>query len=1504
MAKKKKSVADDIINGEYKDIWTQAKEKTSSNKQSSNNNLPTKENVRNVFKNIVTQGINEINPFNTNKQVNNTRLPINNNQNNFQLPVNNRVQNYNTTNTFPTSNNINRNNIGQTQKSTSQKVFETLNPGKKIIYKNEQTKLPSKTDLIKNILTTGAAISKGENASKLVNNTFNTIQNLGTSAYKGILQFGKVLNERLADNQNNMIKTDNFIMNNMKDKEKARAILSGQANLLGTYYNEENNTIDEIKYEDINKNIQNKIDEENRKTAKRIEESTGLGKTTAELASSLGNNLVGAVGSAINPALGLTYFVGSATGSYEDDAKERGMEGNKAKLYSGIMGAFEGVGDYVFGYGALNKGLSAVGKESIGKAVTSFGETLLGSGLENAFQEGITEPINELVATAVGGKDKANWDNIGQRIFKSAEYGFLSGLIFDGIGRGVGSIANIQNKLNNGQEITQNDIKDVVKDLEESGMTRQEILENAKNNAIEAVNTQINKTNKRINNSNLSAEDKANMLNYVENKDFTQADYNDMREKIDIANNQETLYNNNESESEINGFKGDTIERGNRIYEKQKNNQNRKYNWEEYNKWEQSIRPITEKSLTNEERNSINKAKQEHNKDIVLYDEKNNENTYSGGASKNVANKITISKQKAEMFGLDNMISHEIVESDILHNEQAKDILSPIIDLIKEDKNFDLQKTKFWEEQENNMPSDNLIAKDILCDRFSEIKNNGKMDYENVLSNSTNSSIDMALSNYYKQVYGKELGLPSSFIMPTVENTKKDNTQKVAPYRTEEQIAKDTSISDIDAIREASKQVETSTLPIAEQKENSLKSENIDRSPTIDYIKKKRSKEKLSVKEIKDTLAQKFVNKGHYIDKLAKQTNNKKLTHLYDRTMNTFNEAQISIGDNQINSKGEVVGKSLTDVFQPSVDAGLETQFEDYLLNLHNIDRYAHEKGIYGEEISASDSRKIADQYKKDYPIFKEWKEDVYKYNDNNLKDLVNNGLVSQDTYDKLKSLYGNYIPTFRDIVDNVSEYLDDTVGSNPLKRATQSDRDILSVKEAMAEQTLMQKKAIRMNNLGLELYKTLGKDSTVLEGIQVDPIAMQTLSGDVIEKATDGSNIFTIFDNGEMKQFKISDELYSAFSKDTLQNRINNSKTAKAILTPIEKMSKAQRELLTTYSVGFAMNNPIKDFQDALFNTKYSGTRFVKNWTKALYNIGTNGTWYENYKNNGGTANTYFDYNKGLLPTKTKNPLKKFANAIKSVNEVLEQAPRLAEYISTIETGGSVDEALYNASEVTTNFKRGGDITKAVNKYGVNFLNASVQGLDKAYRNITGQNGVKGYANLLTKATLYQIAPAILNGIIFRDDKDYEDLPEYTKDNYFLFKMGDGKFFRIPKGRVSAVIGGIARRALETAEGKDVDWKSLIDTTINQLAPNNPLTDNIVAPIKQAVDNKSWYGGDIVSTRLQKLPVAEQSDETTDKFSKWLGERLNISPKKINYAYRWKWRNKIEMDSSFYRSY
>ena len=636
----------------------------------------------------------------------------------------------------------------------------------------------------------------------------------------------------------------------------------------------------------------------------------------------------------------------------------------------------------------------------------------------------------------------------------------------------------------------------------------------------------------------------------------------------------------------------------------------------------------------------------------------------------------------------------------------------------------------------------------------------------------------------------------------------------------------------------------------------------------------KYASDKYKLKESIDILAQKIVNKGHYIDKLSEKSKNPELKFIYDKNLNSFAEGQYSIGVAQTDNNGKVIGKSINDIWKPIEESNLSKEFSEYLLHKHNIDRSGRKKYVFGEEIGPTESTAIALDLEQKHPEFKKYAEDIKKFNHNNLENMKEAGLITQEAIDYMESMYPNYIPISRDIENSIYTGNNDKTGANsPIKKATGGNSDIQPIKDAMAQQTIRLKRLVNQNNLGKELAKTL-KNAKVEEGVDIE--MTPSLLFDIetmVETDSEGNKYYTYFENGKQQKIKIDDTLYESLIPTEI-GKWENTLPIKAL----QKVTSIHRSLLTSSNPLFVVTNFFKDFQDGMFNSKYS-SKFIKNYGKALSEIVTKGKYYQSYMANGGMTNTYFDYNEGMKKKKNK-----FVEKIRNVNEIVEQLPRLAEFISTLEDGKSLNEALYNSAEITTNFKRGGDITKALNRNGVNFLNASIQGLDKQFRNLKGQNGIKGYANLLVKATIMSIAPSVLNHMLLDDDEDYQDLPQSTKDLYYLFKYDDGKFIRIPKGRVLSIFGAVARRTVETVQGQEDAWKGFKDTLINQVAPNNPLEDNILSPISQVKNNKTWYGTDLVSSRLQQELPKNQYDETTDELSKWLGSKLNISPKKINY--------------------
>lgn len=393
------------------------------------------------------------------------------------------------------------------------------------------------------------------------------------------------------------------------------------------------------------------------------------------------------------------------------------------------------------------------------------------------------------------------------------------------------------------------------------------------------------------------------------------------------------------------------------------------------------------------------------------------------------------------------------------------------------------------------------------------------------------------------------------------------------------------------------------------------------------------------------------------------------------------------------------------------------------------------------------------------------------------------------------------------------------------------------------------------------------------------------------------------MFKDGKPITMAINEELYNALKpsqrydfEETLIGKI------------LQKPSQWQRNVLTTKNPIFALTNAVKDIQTAIINSKDT-SKMLKNYARVVAHIAkqkiinplTNQNtlgyseiqdYWDLYLANGGESNTYFDYEKGATVSdspktfkqKVFNIPKKILNKIEAVNEIIEQAPRVAEFITTIENGGTINEAMYNAADVTTNFKRGGDFTKMLNRNGANFLNASIQGLDKQIRNFT-EGGIKGAGKMIVKSVLLGIAPAIINHLLLSDDDDYEDLPDYIKDNYWLFKIGDDKFIRIPKGRdIPTFIGNLASRTTRLMQGDERAFEGIVDTFMNSLAPNNPLEDNIFAPWVAVKTNKSWNGSNIVSSSLENKILEQQYDAKTTEFSKWLGKKIHYSPKKIDY--------------------
>ena len=226
--------------------------------------------------------------------------------------------------------------------------------------------------------------------------------------------------------------------------------------------------------------LQNNID----KTTEEIQENTDkinnktVKKANEQIVPAIGQMGAGMVASAVNPAVGMMYFTESATGGYYDDAKQRGMNDDEARKYSTIMGAMEGATEQIGieNLSKAGKGIKALvkgtGKETIKQGAKEITQSSLKTVLkdygisiaDNIMQEAIIDPIQELTAQTIAGKDKAQWEGIGQKMLQDGINGGLVSAILGGTNLGIQSCTGIVEKMQNNENVTQQELQTAVKD--------------------------------------------------------------------------------------------------------------------------------------------------------------------------------------------------------------------------------------------------------------------------------------------------------------------------------------------------------------------------------------------------------------------------------------------------------------------------------------------------------------------------------------------------------------------------------------------------------------------------------------------------------------------------------------------------------------------------------------------------------------------------------------------------------------------------------------------------------------------------------------------------------------------------------------------------------------------------------------------------------------------------------------------------------------------------------
>ena len=479
---------------------------------------------------------------------------------------------------------------------------------------------------------------------------------------------------------------------------------------------------------------------------------------------------------------------------------------------------------------------------------------------------------------------------------------------------------------------------------------------------------------------------------------------------------------------------------------------------------------------------------------------------------------------------------------------------------------------------------------------------------------------------------------------------------------------------------------------------------------------------------------------------------------------------------------------------------------------------------------------------------------------------LVGTGLISNQQAAVWDKESPNYVPMNRYFENDtrVSGKKKGKSGDDQVvHRQTGSTRDVNPILDNIISFTNNAVQAGRLNLARIMIFQSINQTEglgwladlapkqTKVETLKTDQAAAQLTRDTIAEVASRGYTI----DDAEIEDI-LQAVLPSVLTRTTKVNRKGGDYVSyfidgeeityhvhdKALFTALEamkpetigpvarfigRMNRKFTTFVTTLNPAFNIaSNPARDFQTAMMSQD-SMADFGRLVAEVVRN--TRPFWSEVFSGNGGdpALRQYFalgGWGEGVSGNtdavydsrSDSAAMQKFKQAKRTVGQTwagfsggIEQYLRAATFSNCLKSGMSSEEAMFHATNITTDFSRGGIWSKKINRV-VPFFNAGLQGLTKEYRYLTGldrktgDSRVKTAAKRLTHFALTSIVLGSLEALAGTgfdpEDKEaaeaYKRLSTYQKNNSYCIYIGNGKFFTVRKPRELGILTSLTARS------------------------------------------------------------------------------------------------------------
>ena len=532
--------------------------------------------------------------------------------------------------------------------------------------------------------------------------------------------------------------------------------------------------------------------------------------------------------------------------------------------------------------------------------------------------------------------------------------------------------------------------------------------------------------------------------------------------------------------------------------------------------------------------------------------------------------------------------------------------------------------------------------------------------------------------------------------------------------------------------------------------------------------------------------------------------------------------------------------------------------------------------------LSAEDAQRMLNQLQSENPWLQAKADAFYDWWDLFMRTYVVGGAVSEQDYDNIRNAAPHYVPTHREgstgaFVKEYAEMISSftktmNVGAK-LKPAKGSTKRIEPIADQLASIISTYVKSYRSRMLVNNFFDELlvDDDGNFAEFGRIvwsktDPIFQQAHAADSDDAGAavgkvdgeDGGYYLATWRDGKKIVAHISEGMYHS-----MNNLIGKGyQKVQGLMDFFNATTTPMKLAITGMNVFFSVRNVTRDVPTAFVNTENKSTSYGRGWLEACAHIAQNSDLWRVYCALGGEHANINYRKKGLVnaiddPKLLKRVAKGTMNVLSTIGETSESVTRFAEFLATIRRMGDTPTtrmiAMHRAAEVTVDFSRAGWFARFANSWQP-YFNPAIQGIAKVFRSVfeskTPGKTIGFNGKTAVKGLMWSILPELLFALWRKakdKEKEFNQLSDYVKDNYYMIPAGDHKWIRIAKTREwAAVFGNAVMRLMEGATGYERPFETYWDISIKgNFLPEVPV--GLIWQLKGQLERNENYAGSVI---------------------------------------------------------